>query len=367
MGRGAAPAPAHGRGTARLATLNVPRGTLVHRSVQQGASVERRLGRGLGSLLGRPQSPSASGAALEPATSDASRGTGESGPIPAEIALDEIRPNPFQPRSVFDPEGLQELRASIQNHGVLQPIVLRRSGDGYEIVSGERRWRASRMAGLAAIPAVVRDAVSDDQMLELALVENLQRRDLDPMERARGYRSLQERLGLTQDEVARRVGLQRATVANHVRLLELEEPIQALLAAGRLSMGHARALLGEPESARRIEIARAIEREGLSVREVERLVRDGREATSPVELTPASAPGGGSKATQGEGDDDPPRASEPWARGLEERLKQALGTRVEIRNRTDAQGAISGQVVLNYYDRRQLEALCERLAPSRAL
>ncbi|QDU86614.1 Chromosome-partitioning protein Spo0J [Planctomycetes bacterium Pla163] len=316
--------------------------------------MEKRLGRGLGSLLGnrpsgvQPSSP----AHQEPIGSR------------SEIELDEIRPNPFQPRQVFDPNGLQELRASIQNHGILQPVVVRPSENGFELVSGERRWRAARLAGLTAIPAVVREGVSDDDMLELAMVENLQRRDLDPIERALGYQSMLDRLGLTQDEVARRVGLQRATVANHVRLLDLEDAIQVAVSASRISMGHARALLALPAGEQRLELARAIEREGLSVREVERRVKDAKVGTSDsasIETSPAptSAP----STTN----DAPPRAMEPWARGLEERIKNATGTRVEIRNRSTADGGIEGQVVLHYYDRKQLEALIERLAPDVAL
>jgi ParB family transcriptional regulator, chromosome partitioning protein len=312
--------------------------------------MEKRLGRGLGSLLGnRP-------GAGQPSNPSPQVPTGSRG----EIDLDAIRPNPFQPRQVFDPNGLQELRASIQNHGILQPVVVRPSESGYELVSGERRWRAARLAGLTAIPAVIRQGVSDDDMLELAMVENLQRRDLDPIERALGYQSMLDRLGLTQDEVARRVGLQRATVANHVRLLDLEDAIQVAVSASRISMGHARALLALPAGEQRLEVARAIEREGLSVREVERRVKEakvGPEESESSTLRPPSSPNSAASI------DTPPRAVEPWARGLEERIKTATGTRVEIRNRTTADGGIEGQVVLHYYDRNQLEALIERLAP----
>jgi len=316
--------------------------------------MEKRLGRGLGSLLGgRPTeaSPPAASQAQDRPTRLEGRDL---------VGLDEIRPNPYQPRQVFDPSGLQELRSSIQNHGVLQPIVVRPSDDGYEIVSGERRWRAARMAGLDAIPVVVREGVRDDEMLELALVENLQRRDLDPIERARGYQQMAEQLGLTQDQVARRVGLQRSTIANHIRLLELDEPIQSAVSAGRLTMGHARALLGVEDGRERLELARDIERDGLSVRDVERRVRG--EAAEQ-----AASGSGSSDPAQTRVDDEPPRAVEPWAKGLEERIKLATGTRVEIRNRATAGGGMEGQVVLHYYDRSQLEALIERLAPDAKL
>lgn len=316
--------------------------------------MEKRLGRGLGSLLGNRPSVSqpTSSTAPEPVSSR------------NEVDLDRIRPNPFQPRQVFDPNGLQELRASIQNHGILQPVVLRSSGSGYELVSGERRWRAARLAGLTAIPAVVRENVSDDDMLELAMVENLQRRDLDPIERALGYQSMLDRLNLTQDEVARRVGLQRATVANHVRLLDLEDSIQAAVSANRISMGHARALLALPAGEQRLELARAIEREGLSVREVERRVKGSKEEGEGAGSSDRSSASTSKSTAPNEG---PPRAVEPWARGLEERIKMATGTRVEIRNRATEDGGIEGQVVLHYYDRNQLEALIERLAPAAKL
>ncbi|MBM3988030.1 MAG: ParB/RepB/Spo0J family partition protein, partial [Planctomycetes bacterium] len=184
--------------------------------------MERRLGKGLSSLLG---------GRVEGATSQ-------------ELALALIDPNPFQPRVTMDPAGLEELRDSISNHGILQPIVVRKLDGRYQIISGERRWRAARLAGLERIPAVLREVVSDNEMLELALVENVQRRDLDPLERARGFKALMEGLGITQEAVAIKVGLKRATVANHMRLLELPEKVQQAVGKGLLSMGHARALLG---------------------------------------------------------------------------------------------------------------------------
>jgi ParB family chromosome partitioning protein len=287
-----------------------------------------------------------------------------------DLPLDRIRPNPFQPRQVFDSSGLQELKASILNHGILQPVVVRAVDDGFELVSGERRWRAARLAGLTAIPAVIRPGVSDDDMLELALVENLQRRDLDPIERALGYQSMIDRLGLTQEEVAQRVGLQRATIANHLRLLELPDPIRAALSGGRISMGHARALLAMEAGVDQSALAQTIEREGLSVREVEKRVRewlaarDGTSAATPSSADPAGAP----EATPTTAPpSDPPRSAEAWARTLEERLKLALGTKVEIRTRADAPGAVEGQVVLHFYDRRQLEQICDRVAPQARL
>jgi ParB family chromosome partitioning protein len=325
--------------------------------------MERRLGRGLGSLLGsRPSAATASDAPVVlPTPSAGSR---------EDIPLDRIRPNPFQPRQVFDAAGLQELKASITNHGILQPVVVRAIDDGFELVSGERRWRAARLAGLTAIPAVIRPGVSDDDMLELALVENVQRRDLDPIERAIGYRSMVDRLGLTQEEVAQRVGLQRATVANHLRLLDLPESIRQALSGGRISMGHARALLAMEPGAEQAALAQTIEREGLSVREVERRVREwlapreGPADTAKLVETTASASSG---AAPGPAGADLPRSGQPWARALEERLKHALGTKVEIRVDPSSESGMEGQVLLHFYDRRQLEVVVDRLAPPQRL
>ena len=290
--------------------------------------MERRLGRGLGSLLS--PSPPAAGQ--------------------LELELDRIRPNPFQPRTVFDEAGLAELRTSIEAHGVLQPVVVRPAGGVergfYELVSGERRWRASRLAGKTTIPAVVRPGVRDDEMLELALVENLQRRDLDPMERARGFRQLLESLQGTQEQVAERVGLQRSTITNHLRLLELPRPVQDALAQGLLGMGHARALLGLGQEARQLELLEATVRDGLSVREVERRVR-------------AAAPTGAVRSSQAAA-----RPSAPaWVGDVEGRLRRSLGTKVRILNGPDG----GGQIVIDFYDRAGLDNLLALLAPRKTL
>jgi ParB family chromosome partitioning protein len=207
-------------------------------------------------------------------------------------------------------------------------------------------------------------------MLELALVENVQRRDLDPIERAIGYRSMVDRLGLTQEEVAQRVGLQRATVANHLRLLDLPESIRQALSGGRISMGHARALLAMEPGAEQAALAQTIEREGLSVREVERRVREwlapreGPADTAKLVETTASASSG---AAPGPAGADLPRSGQPWARALEERLKHALGTKVEIRVDPSSESGMEGQVLLHFYDRRQLEVVVDRLAPPQRL
>ncbi len=306
--------------------------------------MERRLGRGLGSLLSKP------------APTDRQ----------LEIELDRIVANPFQPRRTFDEEGLDELRASIEAHGVLQPIVVRvgppgSDGDAYELVSGERRCRASRLAGKTHIPAVVRTGIRDDEMLELALVENVQRRDLDPIERARGFGQLLTALSLTQEEVAKRVGLKRSTVANHLRLLELSETIQDAVSQGLLTMGHARAILGAEEE-KRDALVEDIVRGDLSVREVERRVRD-RQATPEA---PAAGGASGEITPQPRATATtavPSEAPEPWVTELEARLRDSLGTKVRLQNGPN----FRGQILIDYYDQASLDALITRLAPRRTV
>ena len=286
--------------------------------------MNRRLGKGLGSLLGNP-SPEA----LQAAEGDR-----------RDLALTDIRPNPFQPRKTFDPEGLDELRESISRHGILQPVVVRPAASGFELISGERRWRAAQQVGLARIPAVVRASVSDADMLELALVENLQRRDLDPIERAQGFRSLMDSLKLTQQGVADRVGLKRSTVANHLRLLDLPEPVQVAIAKGLIQMGHARALLGLPSPQGMVSLLEDIVRQDLSVRDVESRVRDrlARSNPSPVPPTPAQP---------------------PWARELQRRMQEHLGTKVQLLDL----GGEHGRIVIDYFTRGDLDRLVEILAP----
>ncbi|MBI5363084.1 MAG: ParB/RepB/Spo0J family partition protein [Planctomycetes bacterium] len=289
--------------------------------------MEKRLGRGLGALLG-------ASAAVEEQKG------------PQRIPLERIRPNPYQPRRNFGPEALEELTSSIRQHGVLQPIAVRPSQEGFEIIAGERRVRASKLAGLTSIPAVLHDGISDRQMLELALVENVQRQDLDAIERAIGFQRMQRELELTQEEVADRVGLKRSTVANHLRLLELSPVVQEAIAKGLITMGHAKALLGLEKPGERERWLSRIVRDELSVRQVEQLVRVAPKAV------PASLPrgdGGGTGAA--------------WITALEQRLRESTGTKVEIRN---APG-FSGQIVLSYFGRQELERIIDQLAPKSEL
>src|ERR1700733_4055578 len=213
---------------------------------------KRGLGRGLAALLGDSAVPVAS-----------------SQEVVREIPIGDITPNPFQPRKSFDPTALDELKTSIAEYGVLVPIIVRRRDDGYELIAGERRWRACAALTRPTIPAIVR-ASDDRQTLEFAIIENLQREDLNPLEEAAGFQHLLDEYELTQEELARRLGKSRPAVANTLRLLSLSAVIQSMLVTGRLSAGHARALLAAPEAARAALAERAA-REALSVRALERL------------------------------------------------------------------------------------------------
>src|SRR5688500_14831473 len=229
---------------------------------------------------------------------------------PFEIDLDRLVPNPQQPRSAFDEASLEELAQSIRRNGVIQPILARRAGDRFEIIAGERRWRAAQRAGLMKAPVIVRD-VPDDRLLEVALIENIQRDDLNPIEEASAYRRLADEMHLTQDAIAAAVGKDRSSIANTLRLLRLPDEVRNLVSAGSLSMGHARALLSIDAPAAQRELAREIVAKGLSVRETEALVKRRAEPAQP----PAPKP---------------ERKTDPNTRAAEEKLRFALGTPVEI-------------------------------------
>jgi ParB family transcriptional regulator, chromosome partitioning protein len=190
-----------------------------------------------------------------------------------DVSITELRPNPYQPRKVFDQKAIDELKESIQEHGILQPIVVRKSIKGYEIVLGERRFRAASEAGLKTIPVIVKD-YSEQKMMEVALIENLQREDLNPVEEAQAYQKLMEHLKITQEELASRVGKSRPHIANHIRLLQLPKPVLELLSNGLLSMGHGRALLGLKKKTKMQQVVQRITEEGLNVRQLEKLISD---------------------------------------------------------------------------------------------
>ncbi|MCX6600309.1 MAG: ParB/RepB/Spo0J family partition protein [bacterium] len=255
------------------------------------------LGKGLAALISEADTPAPAGAA------------------PGDIALDLIDPNPFQPRQVFDDESLDDLTRSIQVQGILQPVLLRRNGERFQLIVGERRWRAARAAGLSAIPAQVRDSATDEEMLELALLENVQRKDLNPIEIAQAILRLQESCHLTQEMVAEKLGVSRAHVANLVRLLRLPERIKTALADGRVTMGHARALLSVSDEKQQSELFERFLADGRpTVREAEDLTR--RAAAKPRKK-PAPAD----------------HRQELELRKLEERLRRVLSTRVRIKAR----------------------------------
>ena len=260
-----------------------------------------------------------------------------------EVPIDLVDPSAAQPRSVFNDTKLEELAKSIASNGVVQPILVRPKGGRFELIAGERRWRAAQLAGLTKIPVVVRD-VPDDQVLEIALIENLQREDLNPIEEASGYRKLIETLGLTQETVAERVGRDRSYVTNYLRLLRLPEDIQDLLQSGRISTGHARTLLGleQPDLQRRV--ARKIIEQDLSVRKTEQIVR---EVQRPATKAAAASP------RESEGDAN--------MRAAETKLRRRFGTKVSIRQ---PQGASPGKIEIEYYTDADLVRLFDLLNES---
>lgn len=293
------------------------------------AKSERRLGKGLGALLGEYVDEQ-----VEP-----------EGPV-RELPVSRIRPNPYQPRSEFGEKDLEQLVESIRENGLLQPLVVRPAGDGeWEIVAGERRYRALRELGRETAPVVVRE-LTDRQMLVLALVENLQRENLTPLEEARGFRQLMRDFELTQAEVAERVGRDRTTVANTMRLLRLPEPVRDLVEDGTLSEGHARAILGLEDEEDQVEMAREVVGRELSVRETERRVRQIREAGD-------AADGEEGGAEDPEEDDDETRRSKAVVDRTERVLGRALGTEVSV----DLDGSESGEFRIPFHDSADFERL----------
>ena len=252
---------------------------------------------------------------------------------PAELDIDLLTPNPRQPRTQMEETALEELAQSIRSHGVIQPILVRRVGDRTEIVAGERRWRAAQRAGLLKVPVIYRD-VPDERLLEIALIENIQREDLNPIEEAQAYRRLVDELQMSQEAIATAVGKDRATVSNYMRLLKLPAEVRNDLASGALSMGHARALVTMADEGAQRRVAREVVSRGLSVRETE--------AMAKRELHPAIPP--------------LPKPADPNTRAAENQLKVALGTRVRIVRK--GQG---GRIEVDFNNEEELQRLYETL------
>jgi len=283
----------------------------------------RALGRGLSALL--PQRPGA--IAVQPEPEPAS-----SGPQVAFIPISNIQPNPLQPRSNFDATRLEELANSIQTHGIIQPILVRRQGSSYELIAGERRLRAAKLAGLLEVPAIIQD-YADERLLEIALIENIQREDLNPMETAQALERLHTEMHLSHEEIATRTGKDRTTITNMIRLMRLPREVQLLVAERRLSMGHARAILGLVSPELQTQVAEKAAAQGFSVRQVERLVKKVNEPRVPS-ADPLQDPN--IKAAVGE-------------------LEAALGTRVRIVEKSDQRGRIE----IEYYSQEELQRIYE--------
>ena len=249
-----------------------------------------------------------------------------------QCGIEEVHPNPFQPRKAFSDEQLQELVDSIREKGILQPLLVRRRSDGYELIAGERRWRAAQRAGLREIPILVRD-VSDSEMLEISLIENIQREDLNPIEEAEAYKRLMEQFHLTQEEISKKVGKDRSTIANTVRLLKLPPEIKLSLAEGKITMGHARAFLSLDGVDKQRLLWKKLLSAGLSVRQTESLVKRLRTRSSP-----------------------PPRRSHPEWSGLIEEIQRVLGTKIRIlgdRRR--------GKIEIHFFSPDELDRIIELL------
>ncbi len=289
-------------------------------------SAKRRgLGRGLDALLGGGSRPGSSDEGIPDAPA--------AGPV--SLPIDRLDPNRFQPRSTFDERGLAELAESIKSQGVVQPLVVTPKGKGrYTIIAGERRWRASRRAGLEEVPVVVREVTGDQQILELALVENVQRADLNAIEEAEAYRTLADTFQLSQEEIAERVGKGRTTVTNLLRLLRLPEPVQDLIREGRLTAGQARPLLAVPDRELQVEIAERAVEKGLTARDLEALV-----------AAPKSA-----------GKGKPPPELDVHTRAAIEKLTRTLQTKVEIVRRKNR-----GLLQIHFHSEDELIRLYDRL------
>jgi ParB family chromosome partitioning protein len=289
----------------------------------------KALGKGLAALLpGRPVTPPVQAPPVE---------TEPQKPAHAYLlGIDSIDANPLQPRTVFQPERLRELALSIEANGIIQPLIVRPKGDRYELIAGERRWRAAKIAGLSEVPVVVQET-GNDHLLEVSLIENIQREDLNPIEIAQAYDRLHREHGLTHDDIAKRTGKDRTSVTNTLRLLKLPPDVQLLLAEHRLSMGHARALLGLPDADSQRQLAEKTAAQGLSVRQVERTVQ---QMTEKRDQEPKEEP-----------------KQDPNVRAAVEELERLLGTRVRIVEKNETRGRIE----IEYYSPDDLSRICDTI------
>ena len=280
----------------------------------------KALGRGLGALLSSDR-------------------TIDLGSEPSEVDLDSIVPGPMQPRTHFDEASLQSLADSIRSHGIVQPLLVRRRGDGFELIAGERRWRAARLAGITRVPVVVKE-VPDDSLLEIALIENIQRENLNPIEEAQAYKKLIETVGLTQEALASRVGRDRSYITNYLRLLRLPDDLQQMVKDGRLSTGHARTLLALTNPDLQQKLARRIIDNGLSVRATERLVH------KTTEEKPAKTPAA--------------QVVDPNILNAEKKLQRVLGTKVKILQAESGKGKIE----IDFFSTQDLDRIYRLLMPA---
>ena len=281
----------------------------------------KALGRGLGALLSSDR-------------------TIDLGSEPSEVDVDSIVPGPMQPRTHFDEASLQSLADSIRSHGIVQPLLVRRRENGFELIAGERRWRAAKLAGITRVPIVVKE-VPDESLLEIALIENIQRENLNPIEEAQAYKKLIETVGLTQEALASRVGRDRSYITNYLRLLRLPDDLQQLVKEGRLSTGHARTLLALSHVDQQRRLARQIIEGGLSVRATEHLVQ------KATEEKPARR--------------SAPHVVDPNIRAAEAKLRRVLGTQVKILQTADGG---KGKIEISFFDTRDLDRIYNLLMPS---
>jgi ParB family transcriptional regulator, chromosome partitioning protein len=300
--------------------------------MNSGIDKRKVLGKGLSALL--PQRPreaaeSAPAAAAAPAPAQAPA-------APTTLPLDQIHPNPLQPRVVFQADRLEELAASIRANGIIQPLIVREHQGQFQLVAGERRWRAARIAGLTEVPVVVQE-IAEPRLLEIALIENIQREDLNPIETAQAYDRLRKELGLSQEEIGQRTGKDRSSIANAIRLLNLPAEVQMLLAEHRLSMGHARAILGLHGPDEQIEIAEKAAAQGLSVRQVETLVQE--------------------RSTDRKSKPKREAVVDPNVKAAVEQLERVLGTRVRIVALSEQRGRIE----IEYYSQAELDRVYEQI------